>query len=73
MKQISSLLLSCLLLLPTGMNAEEDTPKQWTLRDCIDYRSEEHTSELQSQSLISYAVFCLKKKKILDRIAEINK
>ena len=24
-------------------------------------RSEEHTSELQSQSLISYAVFCLKK------------
>ena len=26
-------------------------------------RSEEHTSELQSQSLISYAVFCLKKKK----------
>ena len=27
------------------------------------YRSEEHTSELQSQSTISYAVFCLKKKK----------
>jgi len=26
-------------------------------------RSEEHTSELQSQSLSSYAVFCLKKKK----------
>mgnify|MGYP000197292789 CR=1 FL=1 len=26
-------------------------------------RSEEHTSELQSQSTISYAVFCLKKKK----------
>ena len=25
-------------------------------------RSEEHTSELQSQHLISYAVFCLKKK-----------
>ena len=24
-------------------------------------RSEEHTSELQSQSTISYAVFCLKK------------
>ena len=24
-------------------------------------RSEEHTSELQSQSVISYAVFCLKK------------
>ena len=26
-------------------------------------RSEEHTSELQSHSEISYAVFCLKKKK----------
>src|SRR3546814_3639438 len=27
-----------------------------------DYRSEEHTSELQSLMHISYAVFCLKKK-----------
>src|SRR5216117_4431902 len=27
------------------------------------WRSEEHTSELQSPFLISYAVFCLKKKK----------
>src|SRR6056300_2097504 len=27
------------------------------------WRSEEHTSELQSHSEISYAVFCLKKKK----------
>src|ERR1051326_9226499 len=27
-----------------------------------DVRSEEHTSELQSHSFISYAVFCLKKK-----------
>src|SRR6187399_2138440 len=26
-------------------------------------RSEEHTSELQSRAVISYAVFCLKKKK----------
>ena len=40
MKQISSILLSCLLLLPAGMNAEEDAPKQWTLRDCIDYALE---------------------------------
>src|SRR3546814_5764464 len=32
-------------------------------RDCITYRSEEHTSELQSLMRISYAVFCLKKKK----------
>src|SRR3546814_5747169 len=30
-------------------------------------RSEEHTSELQSLMRISYAVFCLKKKKITTR------
>src|SRR3546814_7705417 len=30
-------------------------------------RSEEHTSELQSLMRISYAVFCLKKKKITNR------
>src|SRR3546814_5347727 len=29
-----------------------------------EHRSEEHTSELQSLMRISYAVFCLKKKKI---------
>src|SRR3546814_5455284 len=29
----------------------------------LSYRSEEHTSELQSLMRISYAVFCLKKKK----------
>src|SRR3546814_1796740 len=29
----------------------------------VDARSEEHTSELQSLMRISYAVFCLKKKK----------
>jgi hypothetical protein len=28
-------------------------------------RSEEHTSELQSPLIISYAVFCLKKKKTI--------
>src|SRR3546814_9188747 len=31
------------------------------------YRSEEHTSELQSLMRISYAVFCLKKKNITER------
>src|SRR3546814_7067709 len=31
--------------------------------ELADYRSEEHTSELQSLMRISYAVFCLKKKK----------
>src|SRR3546814_1315039 len=33
----------------------------WLL--CFAVRSEEHTSELQSLMRISYAVFCLKKKK----------
>src|SRR3546814_7662601 len=32
--------------------------------DPFDPRSEEHTSELQSLMRISYAVFCLKKKKL---------
>src|SRR3546814_1888132 len=31
--------------------------------DFVTHRSEEHTSELQSLMRISYAVFCLKKKK----------
>src|SRR3546814_2313189 len=33
----------------------------------VEARSEEHTSELQSLMRISYAVFCLKKKKIKDK------
>src|SRR3546814_4958908 len=33
-------------------------------------RSEEHTSELQSLMRISYAVFCLKKKKIVNNTNE---
>src|SRR3546814_3165980 len=36
-------------------------------------RSEEHTSELQSLMRISYAVFCLKKKKKQNYIHKINK
>src|SRR3546814_4780487 len=35
-------------------------------------RSEEHTSELQSLMRISYAVFCLKKKKNTDNKKELN-
>src|SRR3546814_1143176 len=38
-------------------------------RETDDYRSEEHTSELQSLMRSSYAVFCLKKKR--DRYGEI--
>src|SRR5881296_2384280 len=36
------------------------------------WRSEEHTSELQSHSNISYAVFCLKKKKTQTKITKLN-
>ena len=38
----------------------------------LDGRSEEHTSELQSQSTISYAVFCLKKKTSTRHIPPLN-
>src|SRR3546814_9407484 len=38
----------------------------WHIRDPRADRSEEHTSELQSLMRISYAVFCLKKKKETD-------
>src|SRR3546814_5404882 len=44
-------------------NLADETAKLPTLSD-IKARSEEHTSELQSLMRISYAVFCLKKKKI---------
>src|SRR3546814_741705 len=36
------------------------------------FRSEEHTSELQSLMRISYAVFCLKKKKIINKTATLR-
>src|ERR1043165_337019 len=43
--------------LPAGMPSSLAVPARFTM-----FRSEEHTSELQSRGLISYAVFCLKKK-----------
>src|SRR3546814_4071400 len=42
-------------------------------RDTGCRRSEEHTSELQSLMRISYAVFCLKKKKKLAHSIKLNK
>src|SRR3546814_1315395 len=42
-------------VLAVEQKLEKDTPQP--------FRSEEHTSELQSLMRISYAVFCLKKKK----------
>src|SRR3546814_1072191 len=41
------------------IDPDPDPAASWTERK----RSEEHTSELQSLMRISYAVFCLKKKK----------
>src|SRR3546814_3935917 len=38
-------------------------PASYAMLGDIQIRSEEHTSELQSLMRISYAVFCLKKKK----------
>src|SRR3546814_14183699 len=42
--------------------ADGDEGGRWRRSDDGDWRSEEHTSELQSLMRISYAVFCLKKK-----------
>src|SRR3546814_9521066 len=41
-------------------------------RRCCRPRSEEHTSELQSLMRISYAVFCLKKKKLFQILGPIS-
>src|SRR3546814_2563986 len=50
---------------PEGMPVLTDESGQYILRCTCrsSIRSEEHTSELQSLMRISYAVFCLKKKK----------
>src|SRR3546814_2536125 len=48
------------LRLPEGAPVELSDPWKWGQ---VEVRSEEHTSELQSLMRISYAVFCLKKKK----------
>src|SRR3546814_5203444 len=49
--------LACKLQYPDMLSAVEADLQQ------LKIRSEEHTSELQSLMRISYAVFCLKKKK----------
>src|SRR3546814_6517017 len=56
---------------PLGAHDTQGWPTfvDWPRRDALTHeamyyrRSEEHTSELQSLMRISYAVFCLKKKK----------
>src|SRR3546814_7750960 len=52
---------------------DSGTPRAPTVnRPSARGRSEEHTSELQSLMRISYAVFCLKKKKHKNKNRQIN-
>src|SRR3546814_7939089 len=46
-----------------GVNHDPDLPRATSAASAW-FRSEEHTSELQSLMRISYAVFCLKKKRV---------
>src|SRR3546814_9112897 len=59
------LFLSLLVILGIRSSLSEEAFMDWGWRIpfLISVRSEEHTSELQSLMRISYAVFCLKKKK----------
>src|SRR3546814_9689616 len=55
------------ILITRGIDDAEIEPDQMRVR------SEEHTSELQSLMRISYAVFCLKKKKTKQQKHTLNK
>src|SRR5881296_4777600 len=73
----------CCILFPTRRSSDLTRPVRMTNTESLESpsvmntvflgyvrtrpRSEEHTSELQSHSNISYAVFCLKKKKINEK------
>src|SRR3546814_17692806 len=57
-----TLLMPLMLQLGFGYSAAAPTRTRWPTPKRTE-RSEEHTSELQSLMRISYAVFCLKKKK----------
>src|SRR3546814_7155848 len=52
--------------LPAAVHRRNASASRATNCKCTS-RSEEHTSELQSLMRISYAVFCLKKKKLYKR------
>src|SRR3546814_7801608 len=63
--RLPSLQLSVSRILPAACHEAERPPfaLDKTFQYLPVFRSEEHTSELQSLMRISYAVFCLKKKK----------
>src|SRR3546814_1123363 len=48
----------------SGCGSRRVSSRRFLFGKELAHRSEEHTSELQSLMRISYAVFCLKKKKI---------
>src|SRR3546814_1862388 len=50
-------------LTPVLLKKILESPDGGDIAWALQHRSEEHTSELQSLMRISYAVFCLKKKK----------
>src|SRR3546814_9683488 len=62
----------------SAIHSSRSSPSMSSAKRASMSRSEEHTSELQSLMRISYAVFCLKKKKkitnnnILTSITSIN-
>src|SRR3546814_2050153 len=56
-------LIMCVLSKGGGMELQKSPSHYRRVADNALLRSEEHTSELQSLMRISYAVFCLKKKK----------
>src|SRR3546814_986748 len=58
-------------LIATGTKVEGDIKVDEKFDDKY-FRSEEHTSELQSLMRISYAVFCLKKKKNIINKHQVN-
>src|SRR3546814_10546157 len=58
---VSSFLLISLIALALKLCPQSSSLIAWTFRVDTPWRSEEHTSELQSLMRISYAVFCLKK------------
>src|SRR3546814_10215551 len=54
------------------MGSPDLASRRWIWEQYDHMRSEEHTSELQSLMRISYAVFCLKKKKHKSRCKRVQ-
>src|SRR3546814_7543430 len=54
--------------IPDWAQGEYETLSAGASAKSVSYRSEEHTSELQSLMRISYSVFCLKKKNDTEQV-----